>query len=488
MALFFTLLYLFASYLSPETLFGVLASYHIQLVIAVIALAVSLFTSKDSGLLKITQTYALIGVGFAVFCSMIFNGLTRLAPATLLDYLPNAFAYVFVMLNCRKKIHLQLVITTILFACIYTIIRGNLALNALDLTSPYLLGQGTEAGVIYRIRGLSFISDPNDLSQVMVSLMPCLFFSWKPNRGFRNFLFVLLPSAILIYGMFLTHSRGAIIAMLAVAILALRPRLGNVRSAIIGGLLFAVTSAVGWSGGRDISVEAGSDRLAAWSVGLELIRTHPIFGVGYQRFAEFNDITAHNTIVVCAAELGFVGLFFWVMFVLPTLRDSVLASNPLKKAAGLAEAEAEATENVSCEDYERARTRKTHLQPDRGGSTAVASVVARHQSPSTTVAVPYYAELEAVDELSDAEIGRLARIMIISLAGYLTAGWFLSRAYAMTLFVYVGLAESIYQMALSRGHVPPRMKIPRLLRIVFFTSIGLVALVYILLRVQHLTQ
>lgn len=310
MALFFTLLYLFASYLSPETLFGVLAAYHIQLVIAAIALIVSVLTSKNSGLLKIPQTYALAGVGFAVFCSMIFNGLTSLAPSKLLDYLPNAFAYVFVLLNCRKKIHLQLVITTILLACIYTIIRGNLALNALDLTSPYLLGQGTAAGVIYRIRGLSFISDPNDLSQVMVSLMPCLFLSWKPNHGFRNFLFVLFPSAILIYGMFLTHSRGAIIALLAVAILSLRPRLGNIRSAIIGGILFAVTSAVGWSGGRDISVEAGQDRLAAWSVGLGLISSHPVFGVGYERFPEYNEITAHNTIVVCAAELGFVGLFF----------------------------------------------------------------------------------------------------------------------------------------------------------------------------------
>ena len=360
-------------------------------------------------------------------------------------------------------------------------------MNALDLTSPYLLPQNTETGVIYRIRGLSFISDPNDLSQVLVSLMPCLFLWWKPNSGLRNFLFVLLPSAMLIYGMFLTHSRGAIIAMLAVAILALRPRLGNIRSAIIGGILFAVTSAVGWSGGRDISVEAGQDRLAAWSTGLGLIRSHPIFGVGYQRFAEFNEITAHNTIVVCAAELGFVGLYFWVMFVLPTLRDSVLASNPLKKAAGLAEAEAEAVENVSYEDYERARIRRVHLSSN-GSATAVAPAVARHQSPSPAVAVPYYAEPEAADEVSDSEIERMARIMTISLVGYLTAGWFLSRAYAMTLFVYVGLAESIYQMALSRGHVPPRMKIPRLMKIVFFTSIGLIALIYVLLRVQHLTQ
>jgi O-Antigen ligase len=487
MALFFTLLYLFASYLSPETLFGPLALYHIQLVIAIIALGVSLFTSRDSGLLKIPQTYALVGVAFAVVCSMIFNGLTRLAPATLLNYLPNAFAYVFVLLNCKKKIHLQLIIGTIFVACLYTIVRGNLALNALDLTSPYLLGQGTEAGVIYRIRGLSFISDPNDLAQVMVSLMPCLFLSWKPGRGFRNFLFVLLPSAILIYGMFLTHSRGAIVAMLAVAILTLRPRLGNIRSAIIGGIIFAATSAVGFSGGRDISVEAGQDRLAAWSVGLELIRTHPIFGVGYERFVEFNEITAHNTIVVCAAELGFVGLFFWVMFVLPTLRDSVLAGNPVKRAAGLVEADAEAADNISYEDYERARVRKTHLQAERG-STAIASVITRNQSPSTVVAVPYYAEEEAIDEISDSEIGRMARIMTISLAGYLTAGWFLSRAYAMTLFVYVGLAESIYQMALSRGHVPPRMKVSRLLRIVFFSSIGLIALVYVMLRVQHLAQ
>ena len=56
----------------------------------------------------------------------------------------------------------------------------------------------------------------------------------------------------------------------------------------------------------------------------------------------------------------------------------------------------------------------------------------------------------------------------------------------MTLFLYVGIAEVIYSIALNRGFVPPRMRTLRLLKVTAYTSVGLLALVYIMLRIQRM--
>jgi hypothetical protein len=481
MGLFFTLLYIITAYLGPQTLFGSLSDYHVAVIIAILALVSSILSIQGSGLAQISQSFSLFMMCVAVFLSFIFNGLFGLAPIALLAFVPNAFIFYLIILNCKKKWHMQLIIVALLFCCLFTLLRGILAINADDLRSPYLLAQGNDAGdLIIRLRGLSFINDPNDFAQLMVSLIPCLFFFWKPKSAFRNTIVVLLPLSLLIYAMFLTHSRGAIVALLAVIVFAGRRKIGTIPSVVGGGLLFIFSTAVGWSGGRDISVEAGSDRLEAWSTGLQLIRSHPFFGVGFERFVEHNEITAHNTIVVCAAELGFFGLFFWVMYVLPTFRDTLVAS----KLPG----------DVLDQTEEEDTSFPAHLQRSLAPVVALPQVQANLDLsisgiPATkpqTTSTPFYMGEDSSEVLPPEEIGRLARILTVSLLGYFVAGWFLSRAYVMTLFIYVGLAEVVYSMALSSGLVPPRMKFFRLIRTSALTSVGLIALVYIMLRIQRM--
>ena len=43
-----------------------------------------------------------------------------------------------------------------------------------------------------------------------------------------------------------------------------------------------------------------------------MFRSNPILGVGYLNFTDHNDLTAHNSFVLCFAELGIVGYFFWL--------------------------------------------------------------------------------------------------------------------------------------------------------------------------------
>jgi hypothetical protein len=488
MGLFLTLLYILTAYLGPQTLWGPLADYHIEIIVAFFALIASIPSMQSSGVVRLPQSVALVGMCVVVFLSFIFNSLGSLALQAFLDFLPNVFSFFLIVINFRKKRHLQLLVAILLFAGLFTIARGFIALQTNNLASPYLIYQGNdEGGAIYRLRGLSFINDPNDFSQFIVSLIPCLFFFWAKGRSFRNTLFVVLPTALLLYGMFLSHSRGAVVALLAVVIIASRRKIGTIPSLIMAGVLFVISIVIGWSGGREISVGAGSDRLEAWSTGLELIKHHPIFGVGFQRFSEYFEITAHNSIVVCAAELGMVGLFFWVLFVLPTLRDAIIVNTN-----GTAEQTTEPEEDTP---YTRSLGIRPaiadRVQPAPAATMAYASAA---PSPAPTGHAAYHAKLAAyygtqedeTDELSEADIRRMARLMMIALTGYLVAGWFLSRAYVMTLFIYGGMVEVIYQMALAHHISPPRLPFLRLTRLSAMTAVGLLLIVYIMLRIQHL--
>ncbi len=68
--------------------------------------------------------------------------------------------------------------------------------------------------------------------------------------------------------------------------------------------------------------------------GLELLKAHPIFGVGFGNMGDYVGQTAHNSLVVCAAELGLFGLYFWTLFLFPTVRDALTVASPAKVSEG----------------------------------------------------------------------------------------------------------------------------------------------------------
>jgi hypothetical protein len=175
-----------------------------------------------------------------------------------------------------------------------------------------------------------------------------------------------------------------------------------------------------------------------------MMKSHPVFGVGLGSFADNCDgcgHTAHNSVMVCAAELGMFGLFFWCLFLFPTIRDALaIASQAKVSDTGQAETE----ENV-------------FLQSKR--------------------------KYEAIGK---AGINRLGRLLVLSLTGFLVAGWFLSRAYVMTYFLLGGMVEVVYEMALRRGMIAPRLPFTRVLPYAGILAVSLVLLMYIMLRITNL--
>lgn len=457
MGFLLSILYLVTSYLTPATIFGSLAAYRIELILAVLVAFVSLPALMKSFVLKIPQSLALMGMAFAVALSVVIGAhWPKGGVQAFLDFIPNAFAFFLVCLHCKTKRRLQVLVLMLLFVCLFVIGHGYAELISGFLPSstlqqgtegpPYLFSMRNNAGdLFYRLRGLGEINDPNDFAQLLVCVIPLMFIFWRAKKMLRNFAFVILPVCALLFGAFLTHSRGSLLALLAVAIVASRRRIGTFPSLLLAGAGFVAASLLHFAGGRDISESAGADRISLWGQGLQIFKAHPLFGVGFGRLPEYTDVhlTAHNSIVLCAAELGFFGLYFWCLFLLPTVRDALAIASPTKVTEG---------------------------------------------EPIVLEETPFPQVTRTVEMLDKSEINRLGRLLVLSFTGYIVTAWFLSRAYVLTLFLLGGMAEVVFQMALQRGMIPPRLRLARVLPYAGLLAVSLILLMYISLRFMNLTR
>jgi putative inorganic carbon (HCO3(-)) transporter len=60
-----------------------------------------------------------------------------------------------------------------------------------------------------------------------------------------------------------------------------------------------------------------------------MLRTKPLFGVGYGAFTDHHERTAHNSFVLCFSELGLIGYFIWLAMIVSALLDvNVVAEAP----------------------------------------------------------------------------------------------------------------------------------------------------------------
>ena len=62
----------------------------------------------------------------------------------------------------------------------------------------------------------------------------------------------------------------------------------------------------------DASESSAQGRVQSWAEGLQMFKSHPLFGVGFGRYTDFNRLVAHNSFVHTLGELGFLGAFAFV--------------------------------------------------------------------------------------------------------------------------------------------------------------------------------
>jgi hypothetical protein len=186
-----------------------------------------------------------------------------------------------------------------------------------------------------RIRGLGFVNDPNDLAATLVAIIPLSLALRRKGARVRNILMTLSVMAI-IYGIYLTRSRGGVIALAGVLALVVRERLGRTLSIASAVAAVMALVALDFAGGRTMSLDASArGRLWAWSEGLQMLKWSPIWGVGFGNYGQYNERVAHNSFVHCFAELGLVGYFIWLSLVVLTLVDIRALGRQDREAAEL---------------------------------------------------------------------------------------------------------------------------------------------------------
>lgn len=329
------LIYLALFFVKPFELFDFMADARpmlyvtaaVWLAAAVVAFKRRAFSSPRADAVLLCLFVLCIGL------SRVAAGWAGSSVSAILNFLPAALLYFFVCAFVSDEKKLVQVGTVILLSVLFVCMLGIAAYHQGWGAQEFLFRQPKtderpafipqfpleDVGQMYmwRVRGLGFMNDPNDFAQTIVMCLPWLAFFYRKGARVRNALFVYLPAAVMLYTVLLTNSRGALVALGLMVLFGLRKALGVVPtvSALVLGVLVASVSS--FTGGREFSAteESAAGRIEAWYQGFQMLKSSPVFGVGYDMFTDHNRLTAHNSFVLCFAELGLVGYFFWLALI-----------------------------------------------------------------------------------------------------------------------------------------------------------------------------
>ena len=287
------------------------------------------------------------------------------------------------------------------------------------------LSQGT------RIQYVGIFNDPNDLGMLFVTCVPmaCYLASRGGWAGLAR-IFWLIAALVLLYGIYLTNSRGTLLSLLVVMGVYLWWRRGVVLAGILGFFaLLAMLALPSRFQEIDAAEASAAGRVDSWYEGLQMFREYPLFGVGAERYTDYNALTAHNSFVLVLAETGIVGFCVWIAFVGYCFRMMY---------AGMSQG------TVS----------EAELYGDAPGMDSD-PMEAPHADGDEDA---FY--MEADDEVL-ADDRAMAFTLFLALCAFFTAAFFLSRSYLVVLYLLAALATAHYAGMRDRNPGLPSFNLKR---------------------------
>jgi O-antigen ligase len=321
---YFLLFYLALSYLRPYEMYPALAVVRPMLILAIISIFASLTSLPQTMRHFITKQVPLLAALVAVIVAGRLSWL-RGALMAFQEFMITLVVFYLVLATITNLKEIRRLGIVLGLSSLFLAAQGIAAVHLGFRQDLFIILQSTpEPGVFLpRVRALGFFADPNDMAQALLVSMPIIGLAWKKRAFFRNLLLVLIPYAILLYGIYLTKSRGGILGLLVLSLFTLQRRMGKMVSLVLTGGIVMGLMALDFTGGRGFSSgeSSASTRIDAWYAGMEMLRSSPVLGVGYDQFTEYHRHTAHNSFVLCFAELGLLGYFLWLAILIITIRD-----------------------------------------------------------------------------------------------------------------------------------------------------------------------
>ena len=325
-----------------------------------------------------------------------------------------------------------------------------------------------------RITYLGFLNDPNDLAMSLLMTLPmCLHLAGR-SQSFLLRWAMRAAGLLIMYGVFLTNSRGAILGLGAMLLVFGIGRYGLWRALIVVPLLAAPLLALAPSRIGEISADEDSaaGRVEAWYEGFQMLRAHPLFGVGKGLFTEHHYLTAHNSYMLALAELGLVGYFVWL---------SIIVLTVIMLLVILRLGRSERTETVAAPAV-----------PLPSGPLPRSTPVVRHgaatnvsETPCVTSASVGFPDtdtgLTGVDTW--AECLHATSTLLYGMVAALVCAFFLSRSYAVNLYLQMALVVALYQLIRAKWPQKLQVSFGPIWRKLLAGSMGSVLVLWVVTRV-----
>lgn len=187
----------------------------------------------------------------------------------------------------------------------------------------------------------------NDYSFIIIMVVPFIAIYFTKESGFIRRAFLLASFVACILGIFLSLSRGGILALLLeLGLLALMVPPKKLRIPLIACLVVAGSAAISYQwatraatqGDLYTAEDAETSRFELWKAGENIVLSRPLLGVGSRRFGEFSDQyaeishdnlgkNAHNTyvdILACSGFLGFIPFLLLIRAIWRAFRQRAL--------------------------------------------------------------------------------------------------------------------------------------------------------------------
>ncbi|HXT60355.1 MAG TPA: O-antigen ligase family protein [Pirellulales bacterium] len=261
---------------------------------------------------------AVLGTLAAIFLSHASHGDLWSARYGALDFLKVVIYYVLLVANVDTPARLRLFLLTLLGciggAAVLAVLQfhGMIDIASLSAVHETLVDQAAgEELVISRICSTGIYHDPNDLAMILVvGMMLAAYRFFDPGAAISK-PFLLGAAALFFYALLLTKSRGGLLALLAALGALFQARFGWKKALLLGVPILPVVAILvgGRQAGMGSALEEGTgqSRIQLWSAGLSMFKQSPLFGFGYNRYAEEAGQVAHNSYLHAFAELGFFG-------------------------------------------------------------------------------------------------------------------------------------------------------------------------------------
>lgn len=342
------ILYIVLVFLRPIEQFAPdLMALRPMLILWALTFVSSIVTWRQSGLFAAhgVQIRLLLLFWFAIIVSLVLNGQSSLVGDAFGEFSTSAMLLFLVALNVtsldRLKTTCKALCWSILLLCIQAIhsyktgymidtfvIRQLANENVLAPEGLVLPDDDVNGVYLWRMRSVGFLQDPNDFAQIICMVLPWLYLNFRPGAWIRNLIWVGAPAAVMLYAIQLTHSRGGLVGLAVIVFVQVLRRIGMFWGAMLGVAGAMGILVIGQIGGRGFNAKEASanERLDAWFSGIEMFKSSPLFGVGYGQFMEHHLRTAHNSFVLCFAELGTFGYLCWLGLIVLAFRGLMVVA------------------------------------------------------------------------------------------------------------------------------------------------------------------